>query len=483
MYFRPVGVPTKVIETWVGRADLGYLDAVTFSKGLDVIEYLNREQARLQPFDMDLEQAGMDYNTYLKQLQSSHSSLLSAIKSQALAVMIFNSREYPSPHEIPAELQVITVGDGELGGANDGEILIDIPEDIIIDEANDPVTSIIDFANDGEVSRNIPKDILIHDVSDPITSIVDFTYPNLLNHINDPSYFQEKAILAPTNEVVDSINGHLLKTFPGEEMVYLSCDSVDKIDRGTSIDESVFSTYILNGLKFSGANHRLAHGVNSHTLLIIKPPWTAYNIMKKMDYHYEKNMRYDQLRDAVSKRKPGWEYLQEVKILESFRILGFEHGSTYSEIKKGIYETQFRIVKVYVVESLPKYPYMKEMCSLRVGILIIKSSVQGSVTLNPEWFFMVLGCIYQVWVINWIYSQLFAVVAESLVLLLSSGADQEPKIIEHIFTSWSYIMMYLQKHVIKRVVYICPRVFMWLNVNLRICNYGNRHLSSHLQFE
>lgn len=85
---------------------------------------------------------------------------------------------------------------------------------------------------------------------------------------------------------------------------------------------------------------------------IIEPPWKAYNIMKKMDYPYEhiidsmkdpsiaafwlitmpqimggfeyddevkqkiwwqykENMRYDQLRDAVAKRKPGWEYLQE----------------------------------------------------------------------------------------------------------------------------------------------------------------------------
>ncbi|KAI7732982.1 hypothetical protein M8C21_024973 [Ambrosia artemisiifolia] len=44
---------------------------------------------------------------------------------------------------------------------------------------------------------------------------------------------------------------------------------------------------------------------------IIDPPWKAYNVMKKMDYPYEENMRYDQLRDAVAKRKPGWEYLQE----------------------------------------------------------------------------------------------------------------------------------------------------------------------------
>ena len=42
-------------------------------------------------------------------------------------------------------------------------------------------------------------------------------------------------------------------------MVYLSCDSVDKTERGADIDQSVFSSEFINGLKFSGVpNHRLA---------------------------------------------------------------------------------------------------------------------------------------------------------------------------------------------------------------------------------
>ncbi|GJW10927.1 ATP-dependent DNA helicase PIF1 [Tanacetum coccineum] len=125
---------------------------------------------------------------------------------------------------------ILKVEDGELGEANDGEVSIDVPEELLIDA-----------------------------VDDPVTSIIDFTYPNLLDNINDPSYFQEKAILAPTNEVVDTINDHLLNKFPGEEMVYLSCDSIDKTERGFAIDEAVFSSEFINGLKFSGVpNHRLA---------------------------------------------------------------------------------------------------------------------------------------------------------------------------------------------------------------------------------
>ncbi|TYJ20906.1 hypothetical protein E1A91_A08G028600v1 [Gossypium mustelinum] len=85
---------------------------------------------------------------------------------------------------------------------------------------------------------------------------------------------------------------------------------------------------------------------------IMEPPWKAYNILRKMDYPYEhivhsmkdpsiaafwlltlpqivggfeydddvkqkiwwqykESMRYDQLRDVVAKRNPGWEHLQE----------------------------------------------------------------------------------------------------------------------------------------------------------------------------
>ncbi|GKA61742.1 ATP-dependent DNA helicase PIF1-like protein [Tanacetum coccineum] len=113
--------------------------------------------------------------------------------------------------------------------------------------------------NDGEVDIDVPKEILIDEVDDPVSSIVDFTYPNILDNISDPSYFKEKAVLAPTNEVVVNINEHLLDKFPREEMVYLSYDSVDKTERNAAIDQSSFSSKFINGLKFSGVpNHRLA---------------------------------------------------------------------------------------------------------------------------------------------------------------------------------------------------------------------------------
>ncbi|GKD20164.1 ATP-dependent DNA helicase PIF1-like protein [Tanacetum coccineum] len=67
---------------------------------------------------------------------------------------------------------------------------------------------------------SLPDEILLDAADDPVTSIVDSTYLNILDNINDLSYFRENAILASTNEVVDNMNEHLLEKFQGEDMVY-----------------------------------------------------------------------------------------------------------------------------------------------------------------------------------------------------------------------------------------------------------------------
>ncbi|CAL9158827.1 unnamed protein product [Musa hybrid cultivar] len=42
----------------------------------------------------------------------------------------------------------------------------------------------------------------------------------------------------------------------------------------------------------------------------------------------------------------------------------------------------------------------------------------------------------------------------ALVDLLRNGGDHDPEILEQVFTSWSYIMMYMQKYLVKDVVYV-----------------------------
>ncbi|XP_076901087.1 uncharacterized protein LOC143555409 [Bidens hawaiensis] len=57
--------------------------------------------------------------------------------------------------------------------------------------------------NDGNAIIEIPDDFLIRDSNDPLSDLIDFLYPALLEKCNDIIYFQERAILAPLNEVVE----------------------------------------------------------------------------------------------------------------------------------------------------------------------------------------------------------------------------------------------------------------------------------------
>ncbi|XP_052621302.1 uncharacterized protein LOC111898559 [Lactuca sativa] len=82
--------------------------------------------------------------------------------------------------------------------------------------------------------------------------------PNDENY-SDINYFQERAILAPKNEVVQEINDRLLKKFPGDEVEYLSSDSICESEfLHDQFDANLYSPDVLNGLKVSGLpNHKL----------------------------------------------------------------------------------------------------------------------------------------------------------------------------------------------------------------------------------
>ncbi|XP_076954787.1 ATP-dependent DNA helicase pfh1-like [Bidens hawaiensis] len=113
---------------------------------------------------------------------------------------------------------LLELGEGKLGGDNDGNAIIEIPDDLLIRDSNDS-----------------------------LSDLIDFVYPALLKRCNDISYFQERAILAPLNEVVKEINDRFLSIFHGEEIEYLSSDSLDNsesVDPG--FDSALHSPDFLN---------------------------------------------------------------------------------------------------------------------------------------------------------------------------------------------------------------------------------------------
>ncbi|GAU32683.1 hypothetical protein TSUD_145570 [Trifolium subterraneum] len=77
----------------------------------------------------------------------------------------------------------------------------------------------------GQYDIDIPQDLLIQDCSDPLMSLVNFTYPDILSNMKNPSFFQDRGILAPTLESVEHVNDYLMSIIPGTEKEYLSFDS------------------------------------------------------------------------------------------------------------------------------------------------------------------------------------------------------------------------------------------------------------------
>ncbi|XP_076927469.1 uncharacterized protein LOC143591031 [Bidens hawaiensis] len=136
---------------------------------------------------------------------------------------------------------LLDIGEGKVGGTNDGTAKIDIPDDLLIEQCDDP-----------------------------ILKLIQFVYPNILNNSQDPTYFQQRGLLAPTNEVVHEINDRLLELFHGDPVEYLSSDSVSKSDYiDGNVDPTLYSTEILNGLKISGLpNHKLILKVGVPVMLL-----------------------------------------------------------------------------------------------------------------------------------------------------------------------------------------------------------------------
>ncbi|XP_057811501.1 uncharacterized protein LOC131025727 [Salvia miltiorrhiza] len=105
---------------------------------------------------------------------------------------------------------------------------------------------------DGEVDLRLPDDMIIRDSNNPISSIVKSTYPGVLHTVSDLEYFKDRAILAPTNNMVYSINEYVMSLMPAKERVYLSSDNICKDDGEVDLNDEVFSVEYLNTIKCLG---------------------------------------------------------------------------------------------------------------------------------------------------------------------------------------------------------------------------------------
>ncbi|CAJ2661810.1 unnamed protein product [Trifolium pratense] len=124
---------------------------------------------------------------------------------------------------------ILNVGDGKLGHSEDGETVIEIPDDICV-----------------KYSKN------------HVADIVDLLYPNLIAELSNVNFFQDRAILCPTLEIVEKVNDYVMSLIPGEYKEYLSCDTITKCDEELGIDHRWITPEFLNDIKCSGLpNHVL----------------------------------------------------------------------------------------------------------------------------------------------------------------------------------------------------------------------------------
>jgi ATP-dependent DNA helicase PIF1 len=70
--------------------------------------------------------------------------------------------------------------------------------------------------NDGIVDIEIPQELLITNFDDPKLAIVNSTYPNLLHNYLNYDFLSSRAILASTIEIVNEINEFVLQLLPGK---------------------------------------------------------------------------------------------------------------------------------------------------------------------------------------------------------------------------------------------------------------------------
>ncbi|XP_057418600.1 uncharacterized protein LOC130712803 [Lotus japonicus] len=101
---------------------------------------------------------------------------------------------------------------------------------------------IFKFGNDdhpdsgaGKYDVQISPDLLIPISPNPLMELIKYTYPDLPHKMKDMQFFQDRAILAPTLEVVEMVNTYMVGMIAAPEHEYLSFDSTLKSDEDSEI--------------------------------------------------------------------------------------------------------------------------------------------------------------------------------------------------------------------------------------------------------
>jgi ATP-dependent DNA helicase PIF1 len=94
----------------------------------------------------------------------------------------------------------------------------------------------------------IPSDFLLMPEGNNLFILVQSTYPNNSENYNDSKYLKARAILTPTNDMVDSINEYIVSIIPGDTKEYRSCDTIIKGPNTNDEYDLLYPVEFLNSL-------------------------------------------------------------------------------------------------------------------------------------------------------------------------------------------------------------------------------------------
>ncbi|CAN1125399.1 ATP-dependent DNA helicase PIF1 [Linum perenne] len=121
--------------------------------------------------------------------------------------------------------------------------------------------------NDSDVL--IPSYIMVEQNDDPFADIVKAIYFDVHEKYANPTYFADRAILAPLHEIMSSINDHMLTEFLGEETCYYSSDTIQSDGEQLDMLEAEFPTQFLNSMKIGNfPSHELKLKVGAPIILL-----------------------------------------------------------------------------------------------------------------------------------------------------------------------------------------------------------------------